>query len=308
MAYIPEKIIVNVGGGVGYRKNGRLMRGSDGKGTEYINDFRSAIVLDGCSSRGYHRRHKEWFQIRDSRGFECLVGIDGITPWLVSGMANFKYGFDDIGDIVMLPCDCPEYVASIAETDVEGKVGSFGLRDLVVGKTYTTKEGDSLLFIGRHHWHHPVMTDLKKDASGVYRNRPVFWRAKRFDYRRNFGFTGLGSVKSLVSESSEVSGVDELVNGFITGKNGSAVASVSECTVNESEHYQRHYIKEGDSYVSYCKRGYKSGTYTLDGDVLRYVSHPISPYFQDPVSVAGGVGLNVVLNNGLIVKIEEYIR
>jgi hypothetical protein len=168
----------------------------------------------------------EYIRVYDPRGFEFEISVPNLLFILKEcdcsrgkGLeGEFVYAWDK-SELVLLPVSSMDYKMSQEFTEFKEK--SIHVKNLVDGATYTTKEMEDIVYVGRFEYYFAVGNRYghgprKKDHKGFIR-KFVFWDGEKFLFTEN--------VKHLAVCKTEVppDNYAELVDRFHNSKNGTRV-------------------------------------------------------------------------------------
>lgn len=108
--------------------------------------------------------NRSYIRVYDPRGIEFevtpenLIGILTETDCLKRGLeGNFVYAYKG-SELILLPCASEEYQKAVEHTERQNL--SISAKDLKIGCSYTTKNGEEIVYVGRF----PVKTIANRDA------------------------------------------------------------------------------------------------------------------------------------------------
>jgi len=178
------------------------------------------------NSYGWNPRN-EYIRVYDPRGFEFEISVPNLLFILKEcdcsrgkGLeGEFVYSWDK-SELVLVPVSSMDYKLSQEFTDFKEK--SVKVKELVDGATYTTKNMEDIVYVGRFEYHFAVSNRWsyrgarKKDGKGFIR-KFVFWNGEKFLFTEN--------VRHLAVCKTEVppGNYAELVDQFHNSKNGTKV-------------------------------------------------------------------------------------
>lgn len=176
---------------------------------EFPNEPTSGFVLNkGVGgvrhSYGWNPRN-EYIRVYDPRGFEFEISVANLlfilgecTSTKGKGLeGDFVYSWDGT-NLVLLPVDCNEYRESSNFTELQTmKVTKEHMKE---GRTYTHKNTDSLVYMGRHKvrrfdklWAGELVAAYLSEPS---KSAHVFWNLTQEEWHFEDGFTRLANVIS----------------------------------------------------------------------------------------------------------------
>lgn len=123
-----------------------------------VNEPLEGFVLNkkaGGYSSGWNYR-QSYIRVYDPRGFEFEITVENLLYILentnsIKGKGlegEFIYGWDG-GDLVLLPTGTPEYQDILAYNKTRHSNKKIGVKDLVVGGTYKTKNNENYVYMGK---------------------------------------------------------------------------------------------------------------------------------------------------------------
>ncbi|MER2009186.1 MAG: hypothetical protein ABS939_17185 [Psychrobacillus sp.] len=148
----------------------------------------------GGYSTGWNHR-QTYVRVYDPRGFEFEITVPNLLYILENATSTkgkglegkFVYGWDG-KDLVLIPCDAPDYQELVKLNELRHSEKKIGARDLKVGATYRTRENKEWIYMGKfdeYRW-------------GEKKKKPQFW----FYYRNDDdgGFCTVASVSGKLVE------------------------------------------------------------------------------------------------------------
>jgi hypothetical protein len=171
----------------------------------------------------------EYIRVYDPRGFEFEISVPNLLFILKEcdcsrgkGLeGEFVYAWDK-SELVLLPVSSMDYGMSKEFTSFKEK--SIHVKNLVDGATYTTKDMEDIVYVGRFNYYFAVAgryrsDPRKKDLKGFIR-KFVFWDGKQFCFTEN--------VRHLAVCKTEVppGNYAELVDQYHNSKNGTPVVKL----------------------------------------------------------------------------------
>lgn len=130
---------------------------------EFDNVPTSGFVLNkkaGGYSTGWNHR-QTYCRVYDPRNFEFEITIPNLLYLLENATSTkgkglegeFVYGWDG-KDLVLVPCDSPDYKELKEYNDKLQNKTSVKSKDLVIGGTYLNKSNQEIIYIGRYPYYH----------------------------------------------------------------------------------------------------------------------------------------------------------
>ena len=250
---------------------------------EFDNVPTEGFVLNkktGGYSSGWNHR-STYCRVYDPRGFEFEISIPNLL--FILGECNamkgkglegsFVYAWDG-KDLVLLPTSCQEYSQSTSFTKLQS--GKIGVKDLVEGCTYKTKQLDEYIYLGKFNWF------IGESKISIKKNF-TFCRIEKPKYGSRF--MGIPSLSSFVQRVTDVpvsnyaelldefndssySGIlkDVKEEGFVPNENVSRYsrnnAAVAMLPIGENKYELYDIIGIADSY-SYYNNSYSIKHYDL---------------------------------------------
>ncbi|EQB4340921.1 hypothetical protein ACYJ2U_001640 [Clostridium botulinum] len=109
----------------------------------------------GGYSSGWNHRNS-YIRIYDPRDFEFEVSVENLLYILENCtsekgkglIGQFIYGWDG-KDLVLIPCDSPDYKEIKEYNQIVHENKSIKAKDLIIGATYMTKNNEELIYMGR---------------------------------------------------------------------------------------------------------------------------------------------------------------
>jgi hypothetical protein len=147
--------------------------GDNVKAQEIENVPTSGFVLNkraGGYSSGWNHR-QTYCRVYDPRGFEFEISVENLlfilqecTSTKGKGLeGEFVYSWQGT-ELVLLPASSLDYQESVKYTSLQGK--KVTRKDMVPGCSYTTKQGEELIYIGRFDYNEMgyIYTETKEEA------------------------------------------------------------------------------------------------------------------------------------------------
>jgi len=181
----------------------------------------------GGVRHSYHdwNARMEKVRVYDPRGFEFEINIPNLLFILqectsVKGKGldgEFVYAWAGT-ELILIPTCCAEYKSSTEYTSLQSK--KVGKSDMVEGCSYTTKNNEQLIYIGRFDYNfiygYGPMVKCEKQH--------VFYNQKTNRFVPQSGFTKIAKKDTEVP----VDNYAELVEKFTSGINGSKIVGIKE--------------------------------------------------------------------------------
>lgn len=229
---------------------GRVSSDESLKPIEFDNVPTEGFVLNkkvGGYSNGWDHR-ATYCRVYDPRGFEFEIDIYNLLFILqecnsMKGKGlegSFVYAWDG-KDLVLLPTSSADYQESQKFTELQSQ--KIGVKDLVEGCTYKTKQMEDYIYLGKFNW----FTDNYQYSSDAHATTNctkthVFYKVEKPKYGERFeAFNGLTKFASKVSDSP-VSNYAELLDEFNASKFSGIINSPETIKVSiarELDYYSR---------------------------------------------------------------------
>lgn len=128
--------------------------------------------------------NRSYIRIYDPRGIEFEITPENLIGLLMESNCNkrmlegeFVYAWHG-PELVLLPCNSEAYKDAVEHTLRQSKKVS--ARDLVEGCSYTLKDGDEVIYMGRYKWYKwDGYTD--KPHAREMKRKHVFWNGSKFE-------------------------------------------------------------------------------------------------------------------------------
>lgn len=157
------------------------------------NEPTSGFVLNkkaGGYSTGWNHR-QTYVRVYDPRGFEFEITVPNLLYILENATStkgkglegDFVYGWDG-KDLVLIPCDAPDYKELVKLNELRHSEKKIGARDLKIGATYRTRQNNEWIYIGKFDEY-----DYYKQKS----KKPKFWF-----------YTGNGHFETITSPTQKL--------------------------------------------------------------------------------------------------------
>jgi hypothetical protein len=182
---------------------------------------------------------------------------------------TFVYAWDG-KDLVLLPTSSLDYQESQKFTEMQSQ--KIGVKDLVEGCTYKTKQMEEYIYLGKFNW----FEDVYRYSSHNYDKtscdkRHVFYKVEEPKYGdRIESFTGLAKFATKTSDTP-VSNYAELLDEFNNSKHSMVFGETSEMDViipTEVEGYNSRYSEMCDCYLPLGNDQYE--IYSIETDDVEY--------------------------------------
>lgn len=249
------------------------------KPLEFDNVPTEGFVLNkkvGGYSNGWDHR-STYCRVYDPRGFEFEITVPNLLFILQECNAmkgkglegTFVYAWDG-KDLVLLPTSSLDYQESQKFTEMQSQ--KIGVKDLVEGCTYKTKQMEEYIYLGKFNW----FEDVYRYSSHNYDKtscdkRHVFYKVEEPKYGdRIESFTGLAKFATKTSDTP-VSNYAELLDKFNNSKNSMVFGETSEMDVTiptEVEGYNSRYSEMCDCYLPLGNDQYE--IYSIETDDVEY--------------------------------------
>lgn len=258
---------------------GRVSSDESLKPIEFDNVPTEGFVLNkkvGGYSNGWDHR-STYCRVYDPRGFEFEISVPNLLFILQECNAmkgkglegTFVYAWDG-KDLVLLPTTSLDYQESQKFTEMQSQ--KIGVKDLVEGCTYRTKQMEDYVYLGRFNWfdeHYRYSSDRYDKISCVKRH--VFYKVKTESWQQKFeGFNGLTKFATKISDTP-VSNYAELLDEFNSSKNSGVISDLEEIDVHiPTELTYSHHSHEtiGYCYLPLGNNQYEE--YVLESDDVEY--------------------------------------
>jgi hypothetical protein len=229
---------------------GRVSSDEGLKPLEFDNVPTEGFVLNkkvGGYSNGWDHR-STYCRVYDPRGFEFEISVPNLLFILQECNAmkgkglegTFVYAWDG-KDLVLLPTTSQDYQASQKFTELQS--GKVGVKDLVEGCVYKTKQMVDYIYLGRFNWFNENY-QYSSDEYATTRcfKSHIFYKVEKEKYgERIEAFNGLTKFASRVSDTP-VSNYAELLDEFNKSKFGGEITTTETIDLNipvEIEAYHR---------------------------------------------------------------------
>jgi hypothetical protein len=220
---------------------------------------------------------REVVRVWDPRGFEFEIGVDNLLFILAEcdstkgkGLSGeFVYAWNG-PELILLPVGSEDYKQSMDFTTLQS--GKVGVKDLVAGGTYKTKQQQTLIYLGKFDYHEYSAKYDRKTSSYKRETRA----SKKFIFLNDKTIVPLPGLTSLaeVVNNIPVTNYADLMDIYTKSKWSSGVKGISDLkviptkksitkeeqkSINEHPSYSRLYENKIDGYF-YKKNS--DGTYT----------------------------------------------
>jgi hypothetical protein len=146
----------------------------------FDNEPTSGFVLNkkaGGYSTGWNHR-QTYVRVYDPRGFEFEIDITNLLYILENATSTkgkglegeFVYGWSG-KDLVLIPCESPDYVELVKLNELRHSEKKIGARDLKLGATYRTRENNEWIYLGKFDEYDSWNGSKKKTKSFFFARR-----------------------------------------------------------------------------------------------------------------------------------------
>jgi hypothetical protein len=254
---------------------------------EFDNVPTEGFVLNkkvGGYSNGWDHR-ATYCRVYDPRGFEFEISVPNLLFILQECNAmkgkglegSFVYAWDG-KDLVLLPTSSLDYQESQKFTEMQSQ--KIGVKDLVEGCTYKTKQMEEYIYLGRFNWfeeHYRYSSDRHDKVS--CEKRHVFYKVEIPKWgERIESFNGLTKFAMKTSDTP-VSNYAELLDEFNTSKFSGVLNDIEEIDAHiPTELTYSHHTSEtiGYCYLPLGNNQYEE--YVLETDAVEY---PNASYYNN---------------------------
>jgi len=206
------------------------------KPIEFDNVPTEGFVLNkkvGGYSNGWDHR-ATYCRVYDPRGFEFEINVPNLLFILQECNAmkgkglegSFVYAWDG-KDLVLLPTTSLDYQESQKFTEMQSQ--KIGVKDLVEGCTYRTKQMEDYIYLGKFNWfedHYKYGHD--KYDKVIWDKRHVFYKVNKQKHDNRFeGLTGLARF-AIKTSDTPVSNYAELLDEFNNSKHSLVIKETQE--------------------------------------------------------------------------------
>lgn len=155
----------------------------------------SGFVLNkraGGYKSGYDMR-QSYVRVYDPRGYEFEITIPNLVYILenvscIKGKGlegEFVYGWQG-SELVLVPVDAPDYKDMISSRDAIYDQDTVKAKDLILGATYRTRRGESIVYMGRFEAYDSYQGKPRGKQYFFYWPKDISdWRSKTFDTRKS---------------------------------------------------------------------------------------------------------------------------
>jgi hypothetical protein len=249
---------------------GRVSSDESLKPIEFDNVPTEGFVLNkkvGGYSNGWDHR-STYCRVYDPRGFEFEISVPNLLFILQECNAmkgkglegTFVYAWDG-KDLVLLPTTSADYQESQKFTEMQSQ--KIGVKDLVEGCTYKTKQMEDYIYLGKFNWfndNYQYSNDAHATTSCVKTH--VFYKVEKPKYgERIEAFNGLTKFASKVSDSP-VSNYAELLDEFNASKFSGVINSPETIKVSIARVLD-YYSSKRDSYLGEVVLPIDENTYEI---------------------------------------------
>ena len=249
---------------------GRVSSDESLKPIEFDNVPTEGFVLNkkvGGYSNGWDHR-STYCRVYDPRGFEFEISVPNLLFILQECNAmkgkglegTFVYAWDG-KDLVLLPTTSADYQESQKFTEMQSQ--KIGVKDLVEGCTYKTKQMEDYIYLGKFNW----FTDNYQYSNDAHATTScskthVFYKVEKPKYGEHIeSFNGLTKFASKVSDSP-VSNYAELLDEFNASKFSGVINSPETIKVSIARVLD-YYSSKRDSYLGEVVLPLDENTYEI---------------------------------------------
>lgn len=201
------------------------------KPEEYDNVPTEGFVLNkkvGGYDTGWNHRSTKC-RVYDPRGFEFEISVENLLFILQECTSHKGKGLDgtfvyswDGKDLVLLPTSSSDYQESQKFTELQS--GKVGVKDLLEGCVYKTKNMTEYIYLGKFNWFEKNYYETEVEVSKNY----VFKRLKKEAYHDDYvSFSSLSSIVQRVTDTP-VSNYASLLDGFNKSKYSGSLKKIVE--------------------------------------------------------------------------------
>jgi hypothetical protein len=253
---------------------------------EFDNVPTEGFVLNkkvGGYSNGWDHR-ATYCRVYDPRGFEFEISVPNLLFILQECNAmkgkglegSFVYAWDG-KDLVLLPTTSLDYQESQKFTEMQSQ--KIGVKDLVEGCTYRTKQMEDYIYLGRFNWfeeHYRYSSDRHDKIT--CEKRHVFYKVEKPKWgERIESFNGLTKFAMKITDTP-VSNYAELLDEFNNSKHSGVLTNLEEIDAyipTELSHYYHTHETIGYCYLPLGDNQYEQ--YVLETDEVQY---PNATYYN----------------------------
>lgn len=261
---------------------GRVSSDESLKPIEFDNVPTEGFVLNkkvGGYSNGWDHR-ATYCRVYDPRGFEFEITVPNLLFILqecnsMKGKGlegTFVYAWDG-KDLVLLPTTSLDYQESQKFTEMQSQ--KIGVKDLVEGCTYKTKQMEEYIYLGRFNWfeeHYRYSSDTHDKISCIKRH--VFYKVEKPRWgERIEPFNGLTKFAMRTSDTP-VSNYAELLDEFNASKHSGIISEIEEIDAHiptELRYYHQSHETIGHCYLPLGDNQYEE--YLLETDDVEYPNY-----------------------------------
>lgn len=258
---------------------GRVSSDESLKPIEFDNVPTEGFVLNkkvGGYSNGWDHR-STYCRVYDPRGFEFEISVPNLLFILQECNAmkgkglegTFVYAWDG-KDLVLLPTTSLDYQESQKFTEMQSQ--KIGVKDLVEGCTYKTKQMEEYIYLGKFNWfdeHYRYSHDRYGKVSCG--KRQVFYKVQKPNYgERIESFTSLAKF-AIKTNDTPVSNYAELLDEFNKSKFSGIIDNLEEIDVfipTELTYSHHSHEDYGYCYLPLGNNQYEQ--YALETDEVEY--------------------------------------
>lgn len=214
--------------------------GADINPVEFENVPTEGFVLNrkaGGGSSGWNHR-ATYCRVYDPRGFEFEISIPNLL-FILQETSSFKgkglegefvYSWEG-KDLVLLPTCCEDYKKSANFTKLQD--GKVGVKDLVPGCSYKTKNQKDIIYLGRFNWY---SMEYNKARKRNYNQKVTSLNKFHIFVTENGEYEILSGLAKLATKNNDipVSNYAELMDAFSKTKYASKPISLEEKEIKVS--------------------------------------------------------------------------
>lgn len=227
----------------------------------FPNEPTSGFVLNkkvGEDHYGWNPR-KAWIRVYDPRDFEFEISVANLLFILEETSAikgkglegDFVYAWDG-ADLVLLPVDSQEYQKSKRYTALQQK--KITKQDMKEGCVYRNKEGQEVLYLGRHDYYEMVDGGYRNG----YRKQLKHQKCHIFvlpdgKYWTQSGFTKLAEKLCEDTDPRFADEYDKYIKSAHNSKPVRLIGKRATLPLSNNSYYYSHkpyYLKDGDTYYA----------------------------------------------------------
>lgn len=290
---------------------GRVSSDESLKPIEFDNVPTEGFVLNkkvGGYSNGWDHR-ATYCRVYDPRGFEFEISVPNLLFILQECNAmkgkglegTFVYAWDG-KDLVLLPTTSLDYQESQKFTEMQSQ--KIGVKDLVEGCTYKTKQMEEYIYLGRFNWfdeHYRYSSDKYDKVSCTKKH--VFYKVGKPNYgSRIEGFTSLSKF-AIKTNDTPVSNYADLLDEFNNSKFSGVIDKLQEIDAfipTELTYSHHRHEVYGYCYLPLGDNQYEQ--YTLESDEVQY---PNANYYSNRDNKNSVKSYKLTANKIVVIKNGE---